>query len=62
MNKWDEMREAYVEAEGTVRAADGIVNSMAKMLIGRLRKANPSLCVALKRELRDFNISTKRWK
>jgi hypothetical protein len=56
------MRAAYVEAEETVRAADGIVNSMAKMLIGRLRKANPSLCVALKRELRDFNISTKRWK
>lgn len=56
MNKFDEMREAMQEAEDTLRAA-------ARLLSGRMRKVNSSYLIAqLKRELRDFNIHTGKWK
>ena len=61
MNKWDEMREAFKEAEIAVKAADAITNDMARMLRGRLRKVDGWLLADLKRELRDFNIHTSRW-
>jgi len=66
MNKWDEMRDAFREAEQTVNAADEIVDDMAKMLVGRLRKINTyygtRALQSLKIELRDFNIQTQKWK
>jgi len=56
VNKFDEMREAMQEAEDTLRAA-------ARLLSGRMRKVNSSYLIAqLKRELRDFNIHTGKWK
>ena len=65
MNKWDEMREAYREAEVQIRAADAVAVDMAAMLRGRLRAFRGTLAeevlAALKRELRDFNANTKRW-
>jgi hypothetical protein len=68
MNKWDEMREAIKEAEITMRAADSMALDLAKILVGRLRKIDTSWYAGgrilgdLKRELRDFNIQTRRWK
>lgn len=61
-NKWDEMRLAYQEAENQIKSADGVVNDMANMLRGRLRKVNQFYLKQIKRELRDFNIGTGRWK
>ena len=67
MSKWHEMKAAVQEAEHTFRAADSISKDMAELLIGRLRKVsnsyvgNDALC-KLKRELRDFNMTTGEWK
>lgn len=62
-NKWDDMRYAYKESELIVKSADAVVNDMAKMLTGRLRKVESTyVLIRLKRELSDFNMQTKRWK
>ena len=60
-NKWDEMRESYQEARLQINAADAIVDNMANMLCGRLRKVSKYNLKCLKRELRDFNIRTGTW-
>jgi hypothetical protein len=61
-NKWDEMRAAYQEAETTIRAADSMVEDMAKMIVGKLKTINRAYILKrLKRELRSFNINTGRW-
>ena len=64
---FEDMVAAIEEAELTLRAADSVAENMAKMLVGRLRKASQfwhgAQAVAdLKRELRDFNIQTHQWK
>lgn len=64
---YEQMLEAVEEAERTLRCADIIATHLAKMLVGRLHKVENSwsgtqvLC-RLKRELRAFNMTTKRWK
>ena len=75
MNKFDLMREAVAEAETTMRAADLMAADMAIMLVGRLRAVNSrsyhirhteyrrtQALKALKRELKDFDATTGRWK
>lgn len=62
MNKFDEMRQAVAEAKVTLSAADGVAADMARMLVGRLRCASGYTLQQLKRELRDYNIHTGRWK
>ena len=63
MNKFEDMRQAVSEAEQTMRAADSVAESMARMLVGRLRKVNSSYVLSqLKRELQDFNMHTSTWK
>jgi hypothetical protein len=67
MNKWDTMRTAYKEAETTIKAADFMIADMAEMIVGRLKQIdntywNGTVLSKLKRELRDFNIQTKRWR
>ncbi|NYT44580.1 hypothetical protein H0A64_07035 [Alcaligenaceae bacterium] len=62
MNKFDMMREAVAEARTTLRATDGVADQMADMLRGRLRKVSRYTLAALKRELQQFNASTKEWK
>lgn len=63
MNAFDEMRAAMNEAEERIRAADSVSTQMAQMLRGRLRKVKyPHLLRDLKRELRDFDMTTGRWK
>lgn len=62
-NKFDEMRAAVSDAESTLRAADSVVNDLARLLKGRLRKVDSGyLLAALKNELKDFNAHTKTWK
>jgi len=62
MNIFDDMRAAEAEARTTMKAADNVANSMAAMLIGRLRHVHSWNLAELKRELRDYNIYTTEWK
>lgn len=62
MNIFDEMRGAVRQAESTLRAADSVADSMARLLEGRLQKVSPSVLKQMKRELRNFNIHTGEWK
>lgn len=61
-NKFDEMRAAVSEAKDTFAAADSTAHKMAGMLAGRLRHVGGSELEQLKRELREFNMKTHRWK
>ena len=58
---WD-MRRAIRDAKETIENADKVAASIAPILRGRLRRCSPSDVAALKRELRDFNLTTHRWK
>lgn len=59
---FDEMHAAVKDAERTLSLADGVITKIARMLIGRLRKVESGWVLAdLKRELRGFNIHTKKW-
>jgi hypothetical protein len=58
-----EMRQALTNARQTMNAADNVAAELAGMLPGRLRKiSDTSTLIALKRELKDFNIQTGRWR
>lgn len=61
-NPWDAMRAALSQARSVMRAADDHAGVMADLLRGRLRNVPAYHLVALKRELRDFDAHTKRWK
>lgn len=62
-NVFDEMRRAVVEAGDTLRAADSVANDLAWLLKGRLRHVgNTYTLTALKRELRDFDLTKRAWK
>lgn len=61
-NPFDAMRSAVSQARAINRAVDDSANSMAMLLKGRLRHVGESALKDLKRELRDFNIHTGRWK
>lgn len=58
----DELRKAINEAEQTFRSADALAIQLARLLKGRLRLVSPWLAADIKRELRDFNIQTQKWK
>lgn len=62
MNKFDEMREAMSEADGTMKAGDNVADQMARMLCGRLRRVPVFVLVTLKRELTSFDAHRKTWK
>lgn len=74
-NNFDLMRDAVKEAETTIRAADQMAVDIAFMLVGRLRAVNndkyhprhgdysrTQVLKALKRELKDFDASTGKWR
>lgn len=65
-NPFDEFQTALTQARIVNRAADENAEAMAKLLVGRLRCIKGHFgvqdLVRLKRELRDFNVTTKRWK
>lgn len=68
-NPFDEVRTAVAEAESQLKAADAAALSMAQLLAGRLRHVQgpnyyggtSALC-KLKKELRDFDMTTGKWK
>lgn len=66
-NPFYEVNKAVQEAERLERAVNENARDMAALLVGRLRGVSrnsypgvKTLC-ALKRELRDFNMTTGRW-
>lgn len=63
MSKFSDMREAVNEAREVISSADAFAESMAEMIVGRLRHIDSSWVLErLKRELRDYNITTGTWK
>lgn len=64
-NAFDLMRSAVAQAKTVMDAADSVATEMARILCGsgRLRRvSNPDLLRTLKRQLRDFDMTTGRWK
>lgn len=61
-NQFDAMRAAVRDAEMTLSAADTVACQLAPLLAGRLRNCHSSDLARLKRELKDFNIHTGRWR
>jgi hypothetical protein len=62
-NAFNDMRAAVQAAEYQLRAADEAALAMASMLRGRLRKVDSKYALsALKKELRDFDMTTGRWR
>lgn len=62
MNKFDEMRTAVNEAKVMICAADNVAHDMAALLRGRLTRVGSYVLADLKKELRNFNMHTRRWK
>lgn len=64
MNSWDQMLAAMRDARNTMSAADQQASEMARMLAenGRLRKCSAYQLRQLKKQLRDFNSVTGKWK
>jgi len=66
-----EVEEAIKDAETTIRNADHKTRAMVRLIRNRLKSASgdsfqrwsyhEDLCL-LKRELRDFNMTTKTWR
>lgn len=62
------IHEAYAavsDAKRTLESADSIATAAAKLIKGRLRKVDDwdrKTLKALKKELRDFNAATGKWK
>lgn len=61
-NAFDELTTAIEAAKQVRRACDNNANAMAELLLGSLRNVSRWKLERLKRELRDFNIHTGRWK
>lgn len=65
-NAWDEIEAALSCARVANDAADSHAESMAVLLVGRLRHVTSwrgaRALAKLKRELRDFDIRTNTWK
>lgn len=59
-----EARTAISDARNTVDRGDFVIRELADLLRGRLRTArvSGSTLAELKRELRDFNLTTRSWK
>ena len=58
----DEMNQAIRDAQNKLEIAEIASTKMAGILRGRLRNVSPYILKSLKRELRDFNIATGKWK
>ena len=62
MSAYDIMRDAMIEAQTTMRAADSVADTMALLLKGRLRKVSRYHLKMLKKELSQFNAHKGKWK
>ena len=61
-----EVLQALADAKTTLQRADSVATDLLKLLRGRLRHVGTdytsrTALADLKRELRDFNITTRRW-
>ena len=60
---WKDFREAVEDAKLTVRRGDTAIRELSYMLPGRLRViGDANVLRDIKRELRDFDMVTGRWK
>lgn len=62
-----EMQQTVDEASATIRKADSMIPHMIRLCRGRLRNVSQDysdrrVLADLKKELRDFNITTLQWK
>lgn len=63
MNAFDDVRHAVATAQEQLQAADAVASNMAHLLRDRLRKVGSTDTLrALKRELRDFDMTTGKWR
>jgi hypothetical protein len=58
---YNEVKEVLDEAMRTENAINSFVCRFAEFCVGRLRLCSPGVLVRLKRELRHFNIHTRKW-
>lgn len=61
MNIW-QMRREINEAKEVLNNADNVAKDIAPLLVGRLRSCSGFTLEKLKKELRDFNAHTHKWK
>lgn len=66
-NPFEQTRRGLAQAKAQIRAVDLIAEDLAVLLKGRCRQASKTwiggdAIADLKRELKDFNIHTRRWK
>jgi hypothetical protein len=61
-NPFDEIERALGEARALNSAIDAQANSIARLLVGHLRKVGDYTLKQLKNELRHYNMHTGRWK
>jgi len=58
----DEMNQVIYEAERTMNYADRMASTIARLLVGRLRKVKDARVLRhFKKELRGFNMTTGEW-
>lgn len=61
---YDNLRAGMKDAREQIERADSICDDIAEILVGRLRAARISnhVLIALKRELKFYNIQQRRWR
>jgi hypothetical protein len=65
---WDAIKTAIADSQNVFHAADQAAGDMARLLAPRIRRVdcdhwqNRDALTKLKRELRDFDMTTGRWK
>lgn len=62
MNPFDQLKLDIEHAEHVNRAVKYNATRMAELLRGNLRSVTPCTLVDFKKELKNFNIRTRRWK
>ncbi len=67
-NIWDDIRRAVEQSKETLRAADDVTADMIRLAAPRLRSVDASdwrnrdALKAMKKQLRDFDMVTGKWK
>ena len=61
---WSDFTSAVKAAKADVERGDSAIRELAELMCGRLRVAGISedVLAGLKRELKDFNMQTWKWK
>jgi hypothetical protein len=59
---WSEFSDAVRDARNTLQLADDAVRDLGGLLPGRLHKVSTYDLRRIKRELRDFDMVTGKWK